>query len=121
MLYPYTTVLQIEVLQRVGSHSGIISLLDAFESPTHVELVLELMEGGELYGRIANKGAFPESTARVIAQRLVEAVKYLHKCNVVHRDLKPENILIASLVDESDVKVRLVVVEVPSVPHDTIL
>jgi serine/threonine protein kinase len=113
MLYLYIAGMQIEVLQRVGSHSGVISLLDAFETQSHVELVMELMEGGELYGRIATKGAFDEGTARVIARRLVDAIKFLHKNNIVHRDLKPENILIASLVDESDVKVRLVVVEVP--------
>ena len=97
---------QIEVLQRVGHHNGIISLLDAFETPTHVELVMELMEGGELYGRIASKGAIAEPTARIIARRLVDAIKFLHKNNIVHRDLKPENILMANTTDESDVKVR---------------
>ena len=91
----------------MGDHDAIITLLDAFESPTHVELVLELMDGGELYGRIASKGAFPEPAARVIARRLVDAVKYMHKNNVVHRDLKPENILMRSGPDDTAVKVRV--------------
>ena len=38
-----------------------MSLYEVFETPTHVELVLELMQGGELYHRISTKGPYEEA------------------------------------------------------------
>jgi serine/threonine protein kinase len=95
---------QIEILRKVSGEEFIVTLLDTFETQTHVELVLELMEGGELYARIATKGAFPEGLAATITQRLAKAVAFLHRNNIVHRDLKPENLLMGK--EESVVKVR---------------
>jgi serine/threonine protein kinase len=81
-------------------------MLDAFETPTHVEIVMELMEGGELYGRIASKGPYPEAKAALIIRRLASAVRFLHRHGVVHRDLKPENLLLASSENDDMIKVR---------------
>lgn len=80
-------------------------MIDAFETPTHVEIVMELMEGGELYGRIATKGAYSEPVAALITRRLASAVRYLHRHGVVHRDLKPENLLLYSTTQDDIVKV----------------
>jgi serine/threonine protein kinase len=98
---------QIEILRRVGHHEFIVCMLDAFETPEHVEIVMELMEGGELYGRIASKGPYAEGTAALICRRLASAVRYLHRHGVVHRDLKPENLLLASEDKDDVVKVRV--------------
>lgn len=68
---------------------------------------MELMEGGELYGRIAAKGPYSERKAAVITQRLASAVRFLHRHGIVHRDLKPENLLLQSAEQDDVVKVRL--------------
>lgn len=98
---------QIEILRHVETHEFVVSLIDAFESAAHVEIVMELMEGGELYGRIAAKGPYSERKAAVITQRLASAVRFLHRHGIVHRDLKPENLLLQSAEQDDVVKVRL--------------
>eukprot|EP00535_Pseudo-nitzschia_heimii_P013383 CAMPEP_0197200068 /NCGR_PEP_ID=MMETSP1423-20130617/34206_1 /TAXON_ID=476441 /ORGANISM="Pseudo-nitzschia heimii, Strain UNC1101" /LENGTH=1327 /DNA_ID=CAMNT_0042653941 /DNA_START=677 /DNA_END=4660 /DNA_ORIENTATION=+ len=59
-------------------------------------LVVELMEGGELFDRIIAKKAFTEREARDSIRCVLEALKYMHDRRVVHRDLKPENLLLKS-------------------------
>lgn len=58
-------------------------------------LVMELVEGGELYDDLSKHGAFPEHQARELTAQLLSALGYLHAQGIVHRDLKPENILLA--------------------------
>ena len=57
-------------------------------------LVVELMEGGELFDRIIEKRTFTEREARDSIRCVLEALKYMHDRRVVHRDLKPENLLL---------------------------
>lgn len=57
---------------------------------------MELIRGGELFDRLVDKGAYPESNAKVLMKGIIDAVKYLHDREIMHRDLKPENILLAS-------------------------
>ena len=58
------------------------------------------MEGGELFGRLANKDAnITEKVAANILKQVLLAVNYMHtplegKPTIAHRDLKPENILL---------------------------
>ena len=37
--------------------------------------------------------------------QILRGLKYLHSANVIHRDLKPENLILASLKDDTDVKI----------------
>ena len=53
------------------------------------------MRGGELLDKIIRQKFFSEREARVVMERVVSAVRYLHQNGVVHRDLKPANILYA--------------------------
>lgn len=57
-------------------------------------MVLEIMEGGELYNHIKINGKLPLERVRFQAAQVVLALQQLHENEVVYRDLKPENILI---------------------------
>jgi len=86
---------EIEILRTV-SHPNIVGLLDVFEDPTHYCLVMDLMEGGELFDYIITRSNFNEALVRQIMVPLFDAVFYCHELNIVHRDLKPENLLLDS-------------------------
>jgi len=84
---------EIEILRRINS-SYCIRLYDAFQSETAVYLVLEYVDGGELFDFIVKRGHLSEQEANQITRQLLEALRFLHvDQKIVHRDLKPENIL----------------------------
>lgn len=75
-------------------HPYVVKLLDVYVSNTAVYLVMELVQGGDLFDRILAKGRYTEVESRRVMRRLLSAIAYLHlERNIVHRDLKPENIL----------------------------
>jgi len=76
------------------SHPNIIKLHDIFENDRELCLVMELVDGGELFDYLVDNGPCSEPTARCIMRQLLQALQYLHSRNIVHRDLKPENILL---------------------------
>jgi serine/threonine protein kinase len=95
---------EIAILNQVR-HPNVIRFFDIFESKRHLFLVMELLEGGELYDRIVKKKRFTETDACRIIKQIVDAISYLHKKNIVHRDLKPENILFDTDKDDANVKI----------------
>ena len=68
--------------------AGIYGLEDAGGSAA---LVMELIEGPTLAGRI-DEGAVPVEEALAIATQIAQALEEAHEHGVVHRDLKPANI-----------------------------
>ncbi|GET90495.1 serine/threonine protein kinase, putative [Leishmania tarentolae] len=86
---------EIEILQ-LFSHPNICRLYEVISTPTDMYLIMEYVEGGELYDYIVQKGRVRESEARYIFQQIVCAIEYCHHFRVVHRDLKPENILLGA-------------------------
>ncbi|KAE8990054.1 hypothetical protein PR003_g11726 [Phytophthora rubi] len=97
---------EIVALRRVKQHPNIVELVDVFETTREVHLVLELCTGGELFERLAEKGAYSEADCVRHVRDMARAVKYLHECGIVHRDLKPENILL-STPDDHDAVVKV--------------
>jgi len=89
---------EVEILKKVN-HPNIVGLKDMFETDTELDLVMELVTGGELFDKIVEKGQYTEKEASIIVQKLLKAVEYLHSINIAHRDLKPENLLLKSIND----------------------
>ncbi|KAF8076219.1 kinase-like domain-containing protein [Lyophyllum atratum] len=81
-------------IMRGTHHPSIVKLLSFSESPEHYFLVLELMEGGELFHQIVKLTYFSENLARHVILQVAHGIRYLHEeRGVVHRDIKPENLL----------------------------
>ncbi|KAF7656430.1 hypothetical protein LDENG_00041220 [Lucifuga dentata] len=83
---------ELAVLQRV-SHADVIQLIEVFQSPQRVYLVLELATGGELLDRVVSRGHYTERDATRALQMVLAGVGHLYTLGITHRDLKPENLL----------------------------
>ena len=71
------------------THPNIVQVIDVFDSEAELNLVMELMAGGELFDYIIEKGRLAEDASRGIVEQVLQAVSYLHGNGVIHRDLKP--------------------------------
>lgn len=79
-------------------HPHIVRLEYVYDEPDTLHLIMELMEGGELFDRVVAAGKPNETAAARTTRQMLLAVSYLHSepyC-VVHRDLKLENFLYLS-------------------------
>ncbi|PKA60441.1 CBL-interacting protein kinase 9 [Apostasia shenzhenica] len=77
-------------------HPNVIQLYEVMASKTKIYMVMEFVDGGELFDKIVNSGRLKEDEARRYFQQLINAVDYCHSRGVYHRDLKPENLLLDS-------------------------
>ncbi|KDO86586.1 hypothetical protein CISIN_1g012228mg [Citrus sinensis] len=77
-------------------HPNVIKIIEVMASKTKIYIVLEFIDGGELFDKIAKHGRLKEDEARRYFQQLINAVDYCHSRGVFHRDLKPENLLLDS-------------------------
>jgi serine/threonine protein kinase len=70
-----------------------VKLLDSFENEKNYCLVLELMQGGELYDALIEKVNLSEKEVHSLMVPIFDAVIYCHGLGIAHRDIKPENLL----------------------------
>lgn len=96
---------EIDVLSLLR-HEHVIRLYDVFDCDAlHVQLVLEIVHGGELLDRLIEKTNYTEKEARDVCKIVMEAVAYCHENKIAHRDLKPENLLLTSATDDTTIKI----------------
>ncbi len=74
-------------------HSNIVEIYDysGVESE-HLYLVMEKLEGDDLFNIMNSKGMMPEPAAAAVGHELCAALQVAHEAGVIHRDLKPENV-----------------------------
>ena len=82
------------VIMKLIEHPNIMRLYDVWETSTELYLILEYVEGGELFDYLCDKGRLSTSEALGHFQQIITAVNYCHRFNIAHRDLKPENLLL---------------------------
>mmetsp|Transcript_61817 Transcript_61817/g.147483 ORF Transcript_61817/g.147483 Transcript_61817/m.147483 type:complete len:568 (-) Transcript_61817:147-1850(-) len=74
-------------------HPHVARLVDVYETEDRLDLVMECMEGGELFHRVSERKKFTEKDAADAVWQMLLAINYIHSHHVVHRDLKLENFL----------------------------
>eukprot|EP01033_Poteriospumella_lacustris_P019365 gene19365-14007_t len=95
--------IEIKVLKALN-HPNIIHLEDTFETTERIYMIMELMNGGELFDYVVDKGTLSEEEASSIVRKIISAVQHMHRLNIIHRDLKPENLLLTSRDGKPEVK-----------------
>ena len=92
---------EIDVL-KMSQHPNIVGLIDLFENSDYYYIVLEYMQGKDLFDYIhARHFKLTEQRVKEIAFQIIQAVQYLHRYGIVHRDLKLENVMMADTTDTS--------------------
>ncbi|KAJ8908547.1 hypothetical protein NDN08_005253 [Rhodosorus marinus] len=81
-------------VMKLCSHPNVLRLLDVFEIDTHLFLVLEFVDGCELFQYLVRHGPLSSEQALKFFRQLIAGVEYCHKRLICHRDLKPENLLL---------------------------
>lgn len=87
---------EVEIMQHLSGHAGIVTLRAVYEDPECFHLVMELCSGGRLVDQMVEEGQYSEHRAANILRELILVIKYCHDMGVVHRDIKPENILLTA-------------------------
>ncbi|GAO48730.1 hypothetical protein G7K_2900-t1 [Saitoella complicata NRRL Y-17804] len=81
------------MLQRV-KHPFLITLWGTFQDSRNLYMVMDFIEGGELFSLLRKSQRFPDPVAKFYAAEVALALDYLHSLNIIYRDLKPENLLL---------------------------
>ncbi|XP_048832792.1 serine/threonine-protein kinase Sgk3 [Brienomyrus brachyistius] len=82
------------VLLKSVKHPFLVGLHYSFQTADKLYLVLDFINGGELFFHLQRERTFPEPRARFYVAEIASALGYLHSLNIIYRDLKPENILL---------------------------
>lgn len=108
---------EIKVLQTL-KHPHIIHLEGVYETPDRIYMVMELMQGGEIFDYVVDKGTLSEEEASVLVRKLTSAVAHMHDLNVIHRDLKPENLLLTARSGKNN-QVKIIDFGLSKIVNDT--
>ena len=98
---------EINIMRKL-EHPNIMKLEEIHESKNSVYLILELLEGGELFSHIADKKQISVNDICRIMKCLLEALVYLSDKGIMHRDLKPENMILDKKGDLGESVLKLV-------------
>ncbi|BGP55155.1 serine/threonine-protein kinase gin4 [Rhodotorula sphaerocarpa] len=90
------------VIMKLIEHPNVLRLLDVWETGSELYLIMEYVEGGELFDYLVRRKRLHADEARHYFQQIISGVDYCHRFNICHRDLKPENLLLDS---EKNIKI----------------
>jgi serine/threonine-protein kinase len=76
-------------------HENIIHVYDFYKERGAYFIVMEYVEGIDLYDLLDRCGRLPVDVAAIIAMQVARALDYAHYRGIIHRDIKPANIMIA--------------------------
>lgn len=94
-LYIRREIFTLERIRLLGGHDNIVQLKDVYiDKDNNTCIVMELIEGGELFDHLISHGVFTERNSAIIVKQVADALAFLHKHDIVHKDIKPENILL---------------------------
>lgn len=92
--------------QLAMDHPNICRLLEVYEEPTRLLLVMEKLNGPDLFDAFAKKRRYTEKDAVEVVRQILSAVGYCHRNGVCHRDLKLENFCLED--DSENARIKMI-------------
>ncbi|CAK8693241.1 ribosomal protein S6 kinase alpha-5-like [Clavelina lepadiformis] len=90
------TMTERQVLEAVRQSPFLVTLHYAFQTNSRLHLILDYVNGGELFTHLNIREKFTPSEVQVFSAEILLALEHLHKLGIVYRDIKLENILLDS-------------------------
>ncbi|CAN1181648.1 Serine/threonine-protein kinase PEPKR2 [Linum perenne] len=87
---------EVEIMQHLSGHPGVVTLHAVYEELEFFHLVMEFCSGGRLIDQMVGEDRCSEQWAANVFKDVLLVIKYCHEMGVVHRDIKPENILLVN-------------------------
>lgn len=72
----------------------IVNMVASFKDTRALYIVLDFVNGGEMFTHLHHFGRFPTHVAKFYAAEVCLGLEYLHNLDIIYRDLKPENLLL---------------------------
>ncbi|KAG2438581.1 hypothetical protein HXX76_005131 [Chlamydomonas incerta] len=94
---------EVDIYNHLGRSLNVAYLYGAWETPVHVQLVMELCTGGELWTRV-QRGKYDEAAAAALCREILCTVAQCHAKGIVLRDVKPENFLFKTAAADAPLK-----------------
>lgn len=84
---------EIEILQELGKHDRIPSLIDYFTEAGESYLVQEYIDGCVFSEELKQKPEFSEIQILFFLRSSLEVLDFIHSKQIIHRDIKPSNLI----------------------------
>lgn len=92
-------------MRNLPENPYILPLFEIYEEKNELILVLQYMEGENLFNYVKNKQKLSENQIYLIFEQILKGLLFLQCYGVIHRDLKPENILFSDKNEKSALKI----------------
>ena len=90
----YHSIIQEVLALKKIDHPNVVKIHEIFKDKKKLYIVMELVEGKELFDYVVERMQVNEKEAIIIVTQLLKTIKYMNGIKMCHRDLKPENIII---------------------------
>lgn len=92
----FQTAAEEAALMKTLNHEYVVQLIEVFQGERFLKVVMELVDGGELFKVIQNPNMnFKDGDVKRISGQILHGLSYLHWNKVVHRDVKAENVMLS--------------------------
>ena len=81
-------------LLTVLAHPSILKAYDLYEDRGRYFIVMDLVQGTDLFEKLKSINYFSETAAARIMKQIFSGIAHMHSKKIAHRDIKPENIMI---------------------------
>jgi calcium-dependent protein kinase len=88
------------------NHPSILKLYEFYEDRGNYFIVMEYVQGGDLFEKLKKVQYFTETAAARIMKQILSAIAHMHSKGIAHRDIKPENIMIEE--KQGDIVVKII-------------